>query len=235
MKERPILFSAPMVRAVLSGAKTQTRRPVTARGWDPQELPFVGQVDHGAKVGLNAYFKSGVDGFGVACPYGRVGDRLWVREAWSPDHIHVYPCWTYVYRADSQFDHVNTKEHLSECRYEREGVKHFECLACESFKWRPSIHMPRQASRILLEVTSVRVERLQKISEADAIAEGISGPHDVGYTAYRVPEDSKPRYSSAAGAFEALWDSINSKRAPWASNPWVWVIGFKRISPAGTP
>jgi len=96
--------------------------------------------------------------------------------------------------------------------------------------WRPSIFMPRWASRITLNITEVRAERLQDISEEDAIAEGVTGPHDVWYPAFRVPGDSKPRYSSAKSAFTDLWDSINAKRGfGWDTNPWVWAISFERV------
>ena len=181
MTERPILFSAPMVRALLAGTKTQTRRVVKR----------------------NAYEKSiHADQFApptCACPYGQPGDRLWVRETWAKwgrdDQCGEGPSVTHepIYRADgSPWD--------------------------EQDKWRPSIHMPRAASRILLEITSVRVERLQDISEADTVAEGIPAgevsPADAGRFAYRL-----------------LWESINGPDS-WAANPWVWVLEFKRVEAA---
>jgi hypothetical protein len=93
------------------------------------------------------------------------------------------------------------------------------------------LHAPLAASRITLEVTEVRVQRLQDISEEDARAEGIDRPPRVGYQAFRVPDDSKPRYSSAVAAYERLWDSINGDRAPWVANPWVWAVSFRRVQP----
>jgi hypothetical protein len=91
--------------------------------------------------------------------------------------------------------------------------------------------MPRWASRLTIRITDVRVQRVQEITEEDAIAEGITGPHMVGYRAFRVPEDSKPRYSRAEAAFEVLWDSINAKRGySWEGNPWVWAISFERVA-----
>lgn len=168
MKERPILFSAPMVKAILSGTKTQTRRIVK-----PQQFPL---------------------GTCVACPYGTVGDRLWVRETWLQVPAGI------AFRAD--------------------GGDHYG--AGGKLKWRPSIFMPRAASRITLEVTGVRVERLQGISEDDAEAEGVAAePHNGSCVDRRC----------FVKAYASLWDSLNAKRSPWSSNPWVWVLSFRRITP----
>jgi hypothetical protein len=214
MSERPILFSAPMVRAILAGQKTQTRRVVTGRGWDQSDYKSVRLLrSDDPRLGLQAFFFPGH--LGVKCAFGAPGDRLWVRETWSPDHRDVYPCVTTVYRADCGFTDAEAREHRH-CNYERTGMRHFECLACAGFKWRPSIFMKRQLSRITLEVTDVRVERLQEISGEDCAAEGIG--------AYPHLETRKN--------FSALWDSINSKRASWDSNPWVWVVSFKRVEQA---
>lgn len=202
MKERPILFSGPMVRAILDGRKTQTRRV----------------VKDSAKH--NVYLL-GDNACGVLwdhCPYGQPGDRLWVRETWA----HISRC-----------EHYNHLHDSTEWLYKADGS------SCVS-KWTPSIHMPRFASRILLEVTAVRVERLQEISRDDAIQEGIEHLHrdvDVptlnpwrnylqGQPGEMIQHCSCPRRS-----FQTLWDLINAKRAPWDSNPWVWVVEFKRITP----
>lgn len=218
-KERPILFSAPMVRAILAGTKTQTRRLLGA------ELPYDAPMSFGVQQthsGRWGFFDS--DGEEHVCRYGKPGDRLWVRETFYCDHCEypradVHEMQTMLeYRADHRCDNW---EAGCPCRDEHGRSS-----------WRPSIHMPRWASRIDLEITGVRVERLQSLSVADVLAEGITGPHYVGYMAYRVPGDSKPRYSEAAAAFETLWDSINAERAPWASNPWVWVLEFKRVGGA---
>lgn len=168
MKERPILFSGPMVRAILSGAKTQTRRVVKgvalewlAEGFTPE---FVASPDN------------------YVCPYGQSCDRLWVRETfWQP-------------------------RDKSETLFKADGA----ILGCG--KWKPSIHMPRWASRITLEIVSVRVERLNDISEQDARAEG-APPLDA--TGYR-------------GGFFHLWQSINGHDSLDA-NPWVWVVEFRRL------
>jgi hypothetical protein len=180
MTERPILFSAPMVRAILEGRKTQTRRVV-----NPQ--PSSG-------VRTSVFVGSGVeDGHGreIRPRYGVPGDRLWVRETWAepsgnrPD--------IYRYRADFH-DHADTR-----------------------IRWRPSIHMPRAACRIGLYINAVRIERLQAITDADAIAEGIDGK-TLG---------QPPRLDYAN-----LWNQLNEKRGfGWDVNPWVWVIDFSAVAP----
>ena len=173
MRERPILFSAPMVRAILAGTKTQTRRVCKGQ----RELSNVHdfQIDR--------------------CPYGQLGDRLWVRETWLRHSVNVPN--DYLYRADHPDDGTIGPAHGG---------------------WKPSIHMPRWASRITLEITDVRVERLQDISARDAWAEGITPSPDVDpYHEYRD-----------------LWESINGPGS-WDANPWVWAVSFKRIDAARTP
>lgn len=148
-------------------------------------------------------------GVGSACPYGMPGDRLWVRETWAwPGEEQV------LYKANP--DDAALVE-----RWKTDPN-------CPQVKWTPSIHMPKKFCRLWLELAEVRVERLQECSEADALAEGITGPHHVGYPAYRMPGDSKPRYSSPIAAYESLWESINGADS-WAENPWVWVLTFKRV------
>ena len=169
MKERPILFGGDMVRAILDGRKTQTRRPV--------KLDFSGRVRR-ARRSWHLEDPNAVN----ACPFGAPGDRLWVRETWACPQTVTY------YRADE------------------------EALLPRGEKWTPSIHMPRWASRIALEVTAVRVERVQDITEKDALAEGT------------IPLDrSTPREM-----FAEVWQSIY---ANWPTNPWVWVVEFRRIQP----
>lgn len=204
MKERPILFSAPMMRAILAGKKTQTRRVVKPQPpglWMKPETAVI--TDH---HGCWAFSRIAPNGMAVAwprgansirCPYGVPGDRLWVRETWFPETPNRA-----IYRADGEF----------EDGYAGPG-------------WRPSIHMPRWASRIILEVTDVRVERVQAITEEDAKAEG-------------VPPERAARIGADHGtlqhtlAFAVLWDSINAPRGfGWATNPWVWCLTFKRVLP----
>ena len=188
MKERPILFSAPMVRALLAGTKTQTRRVV--KPLKGEEIDPAGIYDqHPGDLEL------------ARCPYGQPGDRLWVREAYFGNH----------------YLHPNEPADERELHYRADGYEDFEG---ERITWRPSIHMPRWASRITLEIVSVRVERLHEISEEDAKAEGVEHykpEHTVG-----LPPCSAHRY-----AFEDLWRSINGHES-WSANPWVWVVEFKR-------
>ena len=203
MKERPILFSGPMVRAILDGRKTQTRRIVK-----PQ--PTWHEVRSGAECfgwklpGPSCYTVGMVP---PPCPYGVPGDRLWVREGFMPAPMEAAPAapratrWNVAYAAGGQA--------------EAEAPAGYDPVLYNYERWTPSIHMPRWASRITLEIVSVRVEKLQEIDEFGALAEGA-----------HVARDALG-FSRHAG-FIALWDSINAKRAPWESNPWVWVIEFKK-------
>ncbi len=206
MKERPILFSAPMIRALLAGTKTQTRRIAK-----PVRHPDLGNVYAPGALVLEHEPQHVID---RCCPYGRPGDRLWVREAFM--HEPADYCWEAsvsipcrpaetVYRAD--FPNSQPGE-----------------------GWKPSIHMPRNLSRILLEITSVRVERLQDISEEDAYAEGIEQTDFIEDAEHQEPATGAPpgRY-----AYRALWEDINGPDS-WAQNPWVWVVEFKRVQQASS-
>jgi len=200
--ERPILFSSPMVRAILAGKKSQTRRIVKPVFHKGTILKYAGDSEY-----LAGKTTDSSDVVRLFCPYGQPGDTLWVRETWrasasDPKYVH--------FAAD-----------LSD--YERE----------EKGPWRPSIFMPRWASRLTLRITSVRVERLQDISEADAEAEGVL-PFFEQFDA--IGRDQRvggrlcadhPHWTS----FVCLWDEINGDRGAWASNPWVWCISFERVSP----
>lgn len=198
MKDRPILFSAPMVRAILAGQKTQTRRMVRPIGSDDG---FVlqdcgsGWWPYRSDDGESAITRDGNE-TPHSCPYGQPGDRLWVRETWAYG-IHALAAardedGPFVYSADG-----STQGRL-----------------CD--RWRPSIHMPRTASRITLEVIGVRVERLCDISEADATAEGT--PNSLHLSGGRFAKEN----------FCHLWETINGEGS-WSTNPWVWVVKFARI------
>lgn len=216
MKERQILFKGPLVRAILAGQKTVTRRVVKPQfqtapvdvvdgvpSWD-SPTNYAGEVQMNTQRGK-------------PCPYGKPGDRLWVREAWA---------------ADAQVDAVAPRD-LSQgepIHYPADGaVRQTGCAMITPGKGRPSIHMPRWVSRILLEVTAVRVERLQDITEEQARAEGCTADDDpFWHPTYNDP-DSGGR-PSHRNTFEYLWGEINGADA-WAANPWVWVVEFKRVTP----
>ncbi|EIU6857780.1 MULTISPECIES: hypothetical protein [Pseudomonas] len=223
MKERPILFSGPMVRAILEGRKTVTRRIAK-----PVKHPDLGNIYAPGALVLEHEPQHVVD---RACPYGQPGDRLWVRETWTDVNMCGAPA--LAYRADEDIRDLMEEPGFLDDRgafnYDDPRVKPypFACWYAEldQARWRPSIHMPRWASRILLEITSVRVERLQDISEEQAIAEGPPGlafPAPPG--SHWVTEDGRRR------AFMRLWDDVNGAGA-WDANPWVWVVEFKRVTP----
>lgn len=211
IKERPILFLAPMVRAILEGRKTVTRRPVKATKAHADGFMM---LDHGKGWRpYNAFgdFASDHEGmeYPIACPHGKLGDRLWVRET----------CFINDYREAS----VPEQERADcEIHYRADGIPDFEGEE-ELIRWRPSIHMRRWASRILLEVTDVRVERLQDITEEQALAEGIKKHSDGGYHV----EDGKHYSDSPVESFACLWSSVGGD---WDANPWVWCVSFKRIT-----
>lgn len=214
MAERPILFSAPMVRAILAGTKTQTRRIVK-----PQPV----QDDHGFWSSDGKSHCGSVELWAehvaAHCPYGQPGDRLWVRESgWErPERTpkmmregaDTWP--RFAYAADDWSDDDRAD-------FRRWG-----------FKVRPSIHMPRWASRILLEITAIRVERLNDISEADAREEGIT---DGGCTECGNPEPCWCHNPSPdpCDAYCHLWEQINGPDS-WSANPWVWVVEFRKVKP----
>lgn len=206
-RERPILFNDQMVRAILEGRKTVTRRVVK-----PQP-DFLGSM-----VDPNTPFKTLDAGLHarITCPYGEPGDRLWVREAWA---------------ADAQVDAIAPSD-LSQGEpiwYPADlSVRQTGCSMISKGRGRPSIHMPRWASRVLLEITAVRVERLQDISEEQALAEGVHGePCD---HARQACSDIGCWGDTAKGAFGFLWEQLNGAGA-WQANPWVWVVEFKRVTP----
>jgi len=178
MKERPILFSAPMVRAILEGRKTQTRRVVKDR-----------HIDAAPPACFFQWLRE-------RCPYGKPGDRLWVRESFCP-----------IYPQDPHYNGGRPIEYDYQATY-KHGDRLGDLIGVKK-KWKPSIHMPRAASSITLEVTDVRVERLGDVSESDARAEGVQ----------------------SVAEFKELWASINGPSS-WDANPFVWVVSFRRMSDA---
>jgi hypothetical protein len=203
MTERPILFSGAMVRAILEGRKTVTRRPVKAT--KAHADGFI-MLDHGQGWRpYNAFgdFTSDSEGmeYPIACPYGQQGDRLWVREAWAETYVAQAPGekWVVYRECDNRTDYGGP--------------------------WKPSIHMRRRDSRILLEITAVRVERLQDITRSDIRAEGLVCPPELR------SDDVSPNYRDwYPAAWRELWESINGAES-WTANPWVWVVEFKRVTP----
>lgn len=211
VKERPILFSAPMVRALLAGKKTQTRRVVKTQPLPCHGFPREANGEWG--IYLDRPHAGPYKHLGK-CPYGQPGDRLWVRETWGQISWSVVigepkpPTIQIVYKAGPH-------------SFNRD-VPHGWL---PQNKWRPSIHMPRSASRLTLELTEVRVERLQAISEADALAEGFAAGD--GSPINGFPTESE---YSAQQAFADRWDVLNGPRGyPWESNPWVWALTFKAV------
>lgn len=201
MKERPILFNAAMVNAILAGNKTQTRRVMKTQivfGDVIEGFPPLWHLPTGPESGI--LYPNGKRQIHAMCPLGKVGDRLWVRETWNKTRIFQAPDAgeVVVYAAcDNRTDYGGP--------------------------WKPSIHMPRAASRITLEITAVRVERLQDISEQDALAEGVRTEQDAA-------NEGASWYDKPRRAFQFLWQSIYGPES-WDANPWVWIIEFKRITP----
>lgn len=207
MKEQPILFSAPMVRAILSGSKSQTRRivkPQPAPDQQPRTVigssGFVYVMDNAPLLPYPEVRRVRWD-----CPYGQPGDRLWVRETWAHDATDLEQC---------RAAHEDAMGGLMTYGPYYRATE----SAPDTLHWRPSIHMPRWASRITLEVTSVRVERLQDISRGDAMAEGCPFPN--------LAQGDDPRRWYAH-----LWDEINGPGS-WEANPWVWVVEFRTVEVA---
>ncbi|RUI81675.1 hypothetical protein IPC412_18790 [Pseudomonas aeruginosa] len=222
-RERPILFSGPMVRAILEGRKTVTRRVMK-----PQP-DFLGSM-----VDPNTPFKTLDAGLHahITCPYGEPGDRLWVRETWTDVNMCGAPA--LAYRADEDIRDLMEEPGFLDDRgafnYDDPRVKPypFACWYAEldQARWRPSIHMPRWASRILLEIAAVRVERLQDISEKQALAEGVELEGEGVCWAGAAGTAS----DSPVESFRLLWELINGAGS-WNANPWVWVVEFKRVTP----
>lgn len=199
MKTRPILFSGEMVKAILEGRKTQTRRVVKD------------------SFKVNGFMDIKFDP--LKCPYGQPGDRLWVRETWRP-------LWDDIDAPGGLGDCIQYRSDMVKIKpsiHDYETGMMFDAMCVHSDanpKWHPSIHMPLWASRITLEITGLRVERVQEISFSDVFAEGAADhrncyPQEIGYV---------------EGLYAELWDSINAKRGyGWSVNPWVWVVEFKRV------
>lgn len=228
-RELPILFAAPMVRAILEGRKTQTRRLLKLPPWwtgGPERAAYALNLqsrngDHAAL----GYFVDGRVRRRYVCPYGAPGDRLYVRETWRCEGSSFRELNTaspvYEYFINYQADDRTLPLRFG-AQQKLTGKSH---TVAGDIAWRPSIFMPRRASRITLEVTGVRVERLQDISEADAMAEGVQ--HACG-DVFGVDSLVPPEHDLPQDAFAALWEGINGAGS-WEANPFVWVINFRML------
>lgn len=207
MRERPIIFSPEMIRAILAGRKTQTRRVCKLVGFDPTEYDgmymwsspeYVAEHKALGTVGIPIQYAWGATSAPrmPPCPYGGAGDRLWVREDWYQD-----PGARVWYRADNPF----WEDNESPTEY-----------------WKSSIYMPRAYSRITLEIIGVRLERLQDISEDDCC-------YETGAPLKWAGVGPEPYRRDMRGVFAELWDRIHTTGQRWRDSPWVWVIEFKRL------
>lgn len=237
MKERPILFDGRMVRAILDGRKRQTRRMVRwpkPPEWHDGDLPAWQLRMRGGVLWPLACFSDGcgrVVEYDLPCPFGVPGDRLWVREAFF--HVAPYKRWPLFAAVDSDF--------IYRADYDYREDRGKSVIGCHT--WKPSIHMPRSASRIELEIKDVRVEQLKAISERDAVAEGaqknvlpsmeFSWTPEMGFIRdcvhYPVPCECEP-HETARDWFRVLWESLYAPDA-WEENPCVWVVDFSPIQP----
>jgi hypothetical protein len=234
MKERPILFNTAMIKAILAGRKTQTRRLVPE--WQlphktHDDTRYISVAQRHPRYGFGVFGKTEAEcmenykvEYACLCPFGKKGDRLWVRETFQGPLI------------DQGGDYPNGYEFPEYCVYKADGKARpeFTTMDYETVcRWRPSIHMPRLACRIILEITSVRVERLQEITEENAIAEGCRALEGCKWHTFTEAAAGIPMHDhTAKDTFEALWKSINSEDS-WDNNPWVWVIEFKVLTTNG--
>lgn len=245
IKERPILFSAPMVRAILKGRKTVTRRAIKVQPHIDASGNFcVGSSNYGQDGYGKPVTKHFVNG---CCPYGKPGDRLWVRETFALLGNEDGCCTDWQDNLVKGDERGAARIYRASCPPGDYGLNQIPAKAewkpdTEAMEydgaWRPSIHMPRWASRILLEITDVRVERLQDgegetAFESRYIAEGINRIHqgDGDYAFHPFKSEPGPgNWTDPFDAWRELWVSINGAES-WNANPWVWVVEFKRVTP----
>lgn len=225
MKEHPILFSTPMVQAILQGRKTQTRRVIKGEfeTLDNEEYLFYKKE--------RTFMNLGSGDANHLCPYGQPGDLLWVRETWA---------------TSKALDKVKPSNILSGfgCEYKAGGcsLTNYDNLI-DRGRWRPSIHMPKIAARIWLQIEEILVEQVQDISEEDAIAEGVNRTkhwktknivfEDYGYYSKKALSQNRC-LETAKESFQSLWYSINGIES-WHENPWLWVVKYKVLSTTGKP
>lgn len=231
MKETGVLFTGEMVRAILENRKNQTRRPLkwkvrpqsTGINLSASSLTLGFYCNELVSSGYVLRSREGASGcwndrtYPAHCPLGQPGDRLWVREAWTPGYQEG--CWGTIFREGGEFVRGKRKHEKGPYFNAEEIGPHI--------RWRPSIHMPRWASRITLEITDIRVQRLQEISGLDAESEGVLLPK----TMSRLDREADGQEGAAFRfCFKELWDSIYAKRGlGWSADPWVWVPTFKVV------
>jgi hypothetical protein len=237
MKSRPILFNSEMVRAILNGSKTKTRRVIKPQPDMGKAIANLADcsvvtgidmagaipgVSHMGLLGMTTCTASGYQPWGytepnIRCPFGQPGDRLWVRETWAHVPTSAYR------RSDGVQQTINPNDQDMAAVYAAGWDR------SAPGRWRPSLHMPRWASRITLEITAVRVERLNEISGRDACAEGVSAATEIGSP--EITGDEEAGYfhpTSHVDGYARLWESIYGPGS-WDANPWVWVVEFKRV------
>lgn len=227
MKEHGIIFNTEMIRAILDGRKTQTRRIIKSvptthnfHGWIMSSTCAKDEGKAVWAIGDSPLLK---DPIRLNCPLGKIGDRLWVRETWQGPLVD-YENSNKLYKDPELFQTIKN------CVYKADGdacPEYFDADDNLRYGWKSSAQMPRWASRILLEITDIRVERLQNIREEDAVAEGVAPLHG-GYWKHYQPGWAQHQLS-ARGSFVTLWNSINGEDA-WYKNPWMWVVEFKNVS-----
>ena len=235
IKQRPILFSTPMVQAILGGRKTLTRR-IIKDSLDDRGLRYCNP-----KTGWEDWH-----GTPVKCPYGTVGDELWIRETWRI----VAWSWSEGYftiqykdgtkrRIEDNIDDLHAEKWINQCtddaiaagRTFNDATKMIIDCEPDDFRWRPSIFMPKEACRLFLRITDIRVERLQDISEKDAVSEGVYQFPSGIYKFYMKEKlnNIRPGCANARASFYSLWQSINGPKS-WNANPFVWVVSFTKIN-----
>jgi len=219
---RPIIFSTPMVQAILNGNKTMTRRIVKPQPAMDTEISYMPNEPIPWQGEWNPWKWDTEEGESVSkrCPYGNIGDRLWVRETVFPVVIEDYD------------GHGNEKHTFW---YKADNIDEDLKNNYEDSRWIPSIYMPKVACRIFLEITKIKVQRVQDISEEDAIHEGVecmngvfNGKPGFWYRNYHSKNEPPVRISTAIGSFQSLWEMINGEES-WNTNPFVWAIEYRRI------
>ena len=225
MKERPLILSAPMVRAVLNRTKSQTRRIIKGL---PLGVESVSHVPGQDKPGEWTVVSSSFPRYAMTCPFGEVGDRLWVREAWRLEQeLNPYS----GTKAMNLWHQDENRDFPIPVQYEADGARiGYWAELGELGRYRHARYMPRWASRLLLEITDVRVQRLANISESDAIAEGIERARHVMWRDYLINNPAEGAFHTPTASFKSLWESIHGPHS-WLENPWVFALSFKVVTP----